>query len=90
MKNRTKERLEALENAYKQLIGVLNKKLNLDEVDPEKMKTALSAYRQAADDSQAIFQQILELEGTETTKDEQDSGKDKKEVRTFTGPESRF
>lgn len=56
-----KSRAAALENAYNQLINVLNKKLDLAEVDPEKMKVSLSAYRQAADDSDFILKQLQEL-----------------------------
>ena len=58
LKKKQTGRLEALENAYDQLINVLNKKLDLNEVDPEKMKVSLSAYRQAADDSEAIYQPV--------------------------------
>ena len=40
---------------------VLDKKLNTNEVDAEKMKTALSAYKQAAEDSDYILKQIIDL-----------------------------
>lgn len=82
LKKQQKLRLDALENAYTQLINVLNKPLDLAEVDPEKMKVSLSAYRQAADDSEAIFQQIVEL--TNALKDD----KDTKESKEFFGVES--
>ena len=84
LKKKQQQRLEALDNAYVQLINVLNKKLDLQEVDPEKMKVSLSAYRQAADDSEAIFQQIVELTDALTEK------KDTKEKTEFFGVEGRI
>ena len=84
LKKKQKERLKALENAYSQLINVLNKKLDLEEVDPEKMKVSLSAYRQAADDSNAIYQQMVELKDMLEEKP-----KELKEKKSFLGVESR-
>ena len=84
LKKKQKERLSALENAYSQLINVLNKKLDLNEVDPEKMKVSLSAYRQAADDSDAIYQQMVELKDMLEEKP-----KELKEKKSFFGVESR-
>ena len=83
LKKKQTQRLEALDNAYTQLINVLNKKLDLNEVDPEKMKVSLSAYRQAADDSEVIYQQMVVL---------QDLLKDKvgeEDKKSFFGVESR-
>ena len=85
LKNKQEERLKALENAYTQLINVLNKTLDLGEVDPEKMKVSLSAYRQAADDSEAIYQQMVNLTSMLEEKKE-----DKKEKKEFFGVESRI
>lgn len=82
LKKQQKLRLEALENAYMQLINVLNKKLDLTEVDPEKMKVSLSAYRQAADDSEVIFHQIVELHS------QLEDRRDAKEKKEFFGVES--
>ena len=60
--NKAKEtRLSKLENAYNQLMKVLDKELNTNEVDAEKMKAALSAYKQAAEDSDYILKQIIDL-----------------------------
>ena len=84
LKKKQEDRLKALDNAYIQLINVLNKKLDLSEVDPEKMKVSLSAYRQAADDSEAIYQQMVALEEMLTEKPIEE-----KEKKSFFGVESR-
>lgn len=84
IKKKQQARLKALDNAYTQLINVLNKKLDLNEVDPEKMKVSLSAYRQAADDSNAIYLQMVELQEMLTEKPAED-----KETKSFFGVESR-
>ena len=83
LKKKQEERLAALENAYTQLINVLNKPLDLEEVDPEKMKVSLSAYRQAADDSNVIYGQMVELQEMLTEKP-------KEEQKSFLGVESRL
>ena len=57
------DRKEALKNAYTQLVGALSEKLETDKVDPEKRKTAMSMYKQAAEDSKVLWEEILELEG---------------------------
>ena len=84
LKKKQTSRLSALENAYNQLINVLNKRLDLEEVDPEKMKVSLSAYRQAADDSEAIYQQMVTL--TDMLSDKKETEDTKK---SFFGVESR-
>ena len=84
LKKKQTTRLNALENAYNQLIKVLNRPLDLDEVDPEKMKISLAAYRQAADDSQVIYMQIVEL-----SEMLEEKTKDKKEKKDFFGVEGR-
>ena len=55
------ERLKSLENAYRQQMKVLDGELNIDEVDPEKMNTALKAYKTAADESEHILEKIIEM-----------------------------
>ena len=85
LKKKKEDRLKALENAYNELIKVLNKKLDVNEVDPEKMKVSLSAYRQAADDSHAIYLQIVEL-----VEQLEEKPQDKKEVKLFSGVEGRL
>ena len=85
LKKKQESRLNALENAYNQLINVLNKPLDLQEVDPEKMKVSLSAYRQAADDSHAIYQQIVELHDMLSDKEEVAEKK-----KSFFGVEGRI
>lgn len=58
------KRIKALKNAYEQLETVLTEKVDWSgEVDPEKRKIALSAYKQAAEDSKTILHEIIELEG---------------------------
>lgn len=56
-----KERLKSLENAYEQLMKVLNKELDMEEIDPEKMKISAAVYKQAAEDSEIIYNQILSI-----------------------------
>lgn len=85
LKKKQEQRLEALDNAYTQLINVLNKTLDLNEVDPEKMKVSLSAYRHAADDSEAIYRQMVEL--TDMLEEKQE---EKKESKDFFGVESKI
>ena len=59
------KRLASLENAYNQLVKVLDKELDTEEVDPEKMKISLSAYKQAAEDSDFILRQIIAIKEEE-------------------------
>lgn len=58
-----KIRLEALKSAYEQQISALKEKLDTKEVDPEKRKAAMALYKQAAEDSRYIWDEIMELEG---------------------------
>ena len=53
--------LEAAENSINELIKVMNKKMNSDEIDPEKVKVSASAYRLAMDDAMAMIDKVEEL-----------------------------
>ena len=78
-----KRLLKALEHSFDELLKVMNKPLDVEEVDPEKMKTAASAYRLAADDAKVIMEQISHLEDYLKPKDV-----NKKQV--FKGVEKRY
>ena len=76
------DRLKSLEKAYGELTKVLNNDLEVEGIDPEKMKIAASAYKLAADDSEFILKQmisLLEEDSEETTtkveKDTKSSGR---------------
>lgn len=58
---KVKERIEALESAYDQLLNALKEKVDTKEVDPEKRKTAMAIYRLAQEDSKKIFEELIEL-----------------------------
>lgn len=66
--------LDAMKNAFSQLIGVMHQELDLVEVDPEKMKISASVYRLAMEDAIAINNEIQRLEaGDETDEDKKES-----------------
>ena len=50
IKKKRIELLKASENAINELIKVMDKKMDLNEVDPEKVKVSASAYRLAMED----------------------------------------
>ena len=56
--------LEAAENSINELIKVMNKKMNSEEIDPEKVKVSASAYRLAMDDAMAMIDKVEELKAT--------------------------
>jgi len=73
--------LEAAENSINELIKVMNKKMNSEEIDPEKVKVSASAYRLAMDDAMAMIDKVEELKAT---------GKSNKETNNdFFGVESQ-
>ena len=66
--------LEAAENSINELIKVMNKKMDPDELDPEKVKISASAYRLAMEDAIALLQKVEEInevmnESPKTAKD---------------------
>lgn len=72
--------LEAAENSINELIKVMNKKMNSEEIDPEKVKVSASAYRLAMDDAMAMIDKVEELKA---------AGKSNKETNNdFFGVES--
>lgn len=56
--NKDKILLAAMENSFNELIKVMNKKMDLEELDPEKVKISASAYRLAMDDAISIKNEI--------------------------------
>ena len=62
MNKQPKELLQALNEAYNQCINVLNNKLDINEIDPEKMKVSLEAYDKAAEYATNILHKIEHLE----------------------------
>ncbi len=60
-KEKRQQILSAAENAIDELIKVMNKKMDLDEVDPEKVKISASAYRLAMDDAISMMDRVEEL-----------------------------
>lgn len=81
IKKKREQLLKASENAINELIKVMDKKMDLDEVDPEKVKISASAYRLAMEDAMAMMARVEELEalGQEV----------KKEKKEFFGVEGR-
>ena len=73
--------LKAAENSINELIKVMNKKMDPDELDPEKVKISASAYRLAMEDAMAMMAKVEELSNMNKT--------DKKEKREFFGVENR-
>lgn len=67
--------LEAAENSINELIKVMNKKMDPDELDPEKVKISASAYRLAMEDAIALLQRVEEINEmmNETLKTAKDS-----------------
>ena len=61
LKQIKEKRIKSLQNAYEQLMFILDGSLDPREVDPEKRKAALSAYKQAAEDSDYILKLIMDL-----------------------------
>lgn len=74
IKKKRKLILEAAENSINELIKVMNKKMDPDELDPEKVKISASAYRLAMEDAIALLQRVEEMneimnESPKTAKD---------------------
>lgn len=53
--------LKAAENSINELIKVMNKKMDPDELDPEKVKISASAYRLAMEDAIALLEKVEEI-----------------------------
>ena len=66
IKKKREQLLKAAENAINELIKVMDKKMDLNEVDPEKVKISASAYRLAMEDSMAMMAKVEELESMDT------------------------
>ena len=62
LKKKRQQILKACENAIDELIKVLNKKMDPNEIDPEKVKISASAYRLAMDDAMAMMEKVAELQ----------------------------
>lgn len=61
IRNKRKLILEAAENSINELIKVMNKKIDIDDVDPEKVKISASAYRLAMEDAITLLQKVEEM-----------------------------
>ena len=75
--------LNAAENSIDELIKVLNRKMDPQEIDPEKVKVSASAYRLAMDDAIIMLERVEDL--VALTNDH----KAEKEVKNFFGVETR-
>ena len=75
IKKKRKLILDAAENSIDELIKVMNKKMDPDELDPEKVKISASAYRLAMEDAIALLQRVEEMNEmmNESPKDAKDS-----------------
>ena len=62
LKKKRQQILNSCENAIDELIKVLNKKMDPNEIDPEKVKISASAYRLAMEDAIAMMEKAGELE----------------------------
>ena len=80
-KQKRDQLLKAAENAINELIKVMDKKMDLNEGDPEKVKISASDYRLAMEDAMAMMAKVEELSNMNKT--------DKKEKREFFGVENR-
>ena len=80
MENRRQKIILASEKALVELEKVIRQDIDLEELDPEKAKTAAQAKWVAIDDSLKIIEKIEEL--SQTKKD--------KENKTFLGVENRI
>lgn len=74
IKKKRKLILDAAENSIDELIKVMNKRMDPDELDPEKVKVSASAYRLAMEDAIALLQRVEEIneimnESPKTAKD---------------------
>ena len=74
IKKKRKLILDAAENSIDELIKVMNKRMDPDELDPEKVKISASAYRLAMEDAIALLQRVEEMneimnESPKTAKD---------------------
>lgn len=74
IKKKRKLILDAAENSIDELIKVMNKRMDPDELDPEKVKISASAYRLAMEDAIALLQRVEEInemmnESPKTAKD---------------------
>ena len=76
--------LNAAENSIDELIKVLNRKMDPQEIDPEKVKISASAYRLAMDDAIIMLERVEDIQTllNEVPKEE-------KENKSFFGVETR-
>ena len=54
--------LNAAENSIDELIKVLNRKMDPQEIDPEKVKISASAYRLAMDDAIIMLERVEDIQ----------------------------
>ena len=75
LKKIQQKRLESLEKSYAQVMKAMEKPLDVHEIDPEKMKTSISAYDTAREVSSNILEEIQILQ--ENLRDKSDDKKKK-------------
>ena len=76
--------LDAAENSIDELIKVLNRKMDPQEIDPEKVKISASAYRLAMDDAIIMLERVEDIKALLDETPEKD-----KENASFFGVETR-
>ena len=74
VKQKRDQLLKAAENAINELIKVMDKKMDLNEVDPEKVKISASAYRLAMEDAMAMMAKVEELSNMNKTDKKEKKG----------------
>ena len=62
LKKKQEKLLKASENAIDELIKVLNKKMDPEEIDPEKVKISASAYRLAMEDAISMMDRVSDIQ----------------------------
>jgi len=82
IKKKRKLILDAAENSINELIKVMNKKMDPEELDPEKVKISASAYRLAMEDAMALLERVEQINSMM-------EDKPKSKADTFFGAEGR-
>lgn len=75
IKKMQQKRLAALEKSYAQVMKAMEKPLDVNEVDPEKLKISVSAYDTAREVSSNILEEIKFLQESLQDKTDKDNKK---------------
>ena len=84
IKKKRESILKASENSINELIKVLNRKMDPQEIDPEKVKISASAYRLAMDDAIIMLERVEDIQNLLNEAPESE-----KENKSFFGVENR-